>query len=248
MACAVGPSTSSIKEKAGRFVRKFLKDHQEGITEVVQKITKKGECGREKSAPEWVKGQCEKVKDVLDGEFDKEEVAGKWYGVLQSNDIFKQGKAELLNPNRYCVSYDITPTSNGLKMKQISYSDENGSQGQEVNEATLTQTNEGTATFRMEGSQNGFDFAQLTAVDSDDHATWYFTRNNGNGTCSLKMATLSRTKNITVDSLIAFHEVVLIKNTKALNLHPRMFHVSQDSCPTVVWKSVLFLNKFTAMQ
>lgn len=234
VACSITPTISEVSLgpwNVGNWIKKFLGKEQEGITAKVAAITKLGEAGRDKNLPEHVAGPCKPVTDVLKGKYDPNAVAGKWYGVLQSNDIYRQGKPETLNPNRFCVSYDITPTSNGLKVAETSFADEDGKEGKETTQVTLTRTDNATATFRMEGSETGFDFAQLTASKADDYAIWYYNRNNANGTCTLKMAALSRTQNITVDSLLAFHDVVLIKNLKMLNIHPRLFHVDQDSCP-----------------
>jgi hypothetical protein len=218
---------------AWKFLKQFLTNKQDAITKKVQAITKFGEDGRLKKSPEYVDGNCKPVVDVLKGKYDPQAVAGKWYAVLQSNDIFKMGAPELLNPNRFCVSYEVTPTADGLQVQETSYADPNATSGKEVALANLVKTKEGTATFRMDGSENGFTFAQLTAAKADDYAAWYFTRQNGNNTCTMKMAVLSRAPTISVDSLLAFHDVVLLKNLKQLNIHPRLFHVDQESCPAL---------------
>ena len=234
LACAA-PSFSkiSIGGSLVDWIKKFLTGNQDGITKKIQDVTISGESGREKLTPEWIKGDCKPVSDALKGKYDPAPLKGKWYGVLQSNDIYKQGAFELLKPNRFCISYDITPTATGLKVVETSFSDVNGKEGKQEGLATLTKTNEGTATFKMEGSQTGFNFAQLTAAKGDDYAVFYYTRQNTNGTCSMKMAALSRTPKITVSNLLAFHDIVLLKNLGTLNLHPRLFHIDQTTCPAL---------------
>ena len=222
---------SFIKNKVTDSILGWLKNNQDAITKKVQEITVKGEEKRLQMSPEYVKGSCKPVNDAMNGQYDPKAVTGKWYATLQSNDIYEQGAAETLKGNRECISYDITETGNGLQVVETSYSDAAGKQGKKTVTATLTKTNEGTATFAMKGSETGFNLAQLTASKKDDHAVWYYCRNNSNGTFTVKMTAMSRTPKISVNNLLAFHNVVILKNVKTLFLHPRLFHIDQTTCP-----------------
>lgn len=228
-------SVITLGQDLKTWIVKYLKEHQDGITKIVQDVTVKGEGGRLSLSNEVVPGKCEPVKnDALKGQYTPNDIKGKWYGVLVSNDIYQMGDASLLEPNRFCVQYDITPTGNGLLVKETSSSDKNGKNTQSV-AATLTQNKVGTATFDMAGKDltNKFNFAQLTTYKGSDYAVWYYTRDNGNSTCTMKMAVMTRTPKITVSALLMFHDIVLIKNLKQLNLHPRLFHVDQATCPAL---------------
>lgn len=225
---------SHIVSDDQNWLHKVLKDNQDEITDAIRKITIKIEDAREKLKSETVEGTCGPVNDNIEDPYDPSVLVGKWYAPLRSNDIFQKGKEEKVVANIGCVTYDIKEAGTGkFEVTETSHS---GADTTAV-PSTLTKMNGGKANYKMEGSDEGYDFAQVTAYKKDNYIVWYYCRNNGNGTKTIKMNMMSKTQKLSTSAILDFHMIVIFKNLKILSSemggHPRLFPIKYDTCPKV---------------
>ena len=219
-----------LRKRLGNWVKGKLGEHQAAITKKIQDVTIKGDCKRKVSFPETVKKEC-KNYDAAIKEFQPEMLTGKWYANLRGTDILSEG--EVVGNDTACYSYNIQQSGKDtFEITETSYTEADGSAGKHEVKATLKKVPGGVATFEHSDSKTGLTNVQLLDAKADDYMVLLWCKNTGDGKSLIKMMVASRTPEITVDGLLGFHNVVIVKNLD-LNLHPRLFHMYNEQCPAV---------------